>query len=148
LLGISFLGCTTLLVGLPPLSGFVAKFSLLAGLVPFVGGGGAPGWDGVDAARWTFVALLMLSGLAVLIAMTRAGVHAFWSPIEREVPRIAVVEMAPIAGLLLLCVALTLRAGPVMDYMETTARALHEPAGYVEGVLAAPRAQPAPEGEP
>jgi multicomponent K+:H+ antiporter subunit D len=53
--------------------------------------------------------------------------------------------MAPIAGLLLLCVTLTLRAGPVMDYMETTARALHDPVRYVEGVLAAPRAHAEPE---
>jgi multicomponent K+:H+ antiporter subunit D len=145
-LGISFLCCAVLLAGLPPLSGFVAKFSLLAGLVPFAGAGGTDGWNGVTGTSWTFVALLMLSGLAVLIAMTRAGVHSFWSPIEREVvPRVSVAEMAPIAGLLLLCVTLTLRAGPVMDYMETTARALHEPVRYVDSVLAAPRARPAAE---
>jgi multicomponent K+:H+ antiporter subunit D len=145
-LGISFLCCAVLLAGLPPLSGFVAKFSLLAGLVPFAGAGGADGWNGVTSTSWTFVALLMLSGLAVLIAMTRAGVHSFWSPIEREVvPRVSVAEMAPIAGLLLLCVTLTLRAGPVMDYMETTARALHEPVRYVDGVLGAPRARPQAE---
>jgi multicomponent K+:H+ antiporter subunit D len=145
LLGVSFLCCAALLAGLPPLSGFVAKFSLLAGLVPFAGPGGAPDGTGVDGASWAFVALLMLSGLAVLIAMTRAGVHAFWSPIEREVPKVSVVEMAPIAGLLLLCVTLTVQAGPVMDYMETTARALHVPVRYVDGVLATPRAQPQAE---
>jgi multicomponent K+:H+ antiporter subunit D len=143
LLGICFLACAALLAGLPPLSGFVGKFSLLAGLVPLAGPGGAPRGSGVDGASWAFVALLMLSGLAVLIAMTRAGVHAFWSPIEREeVPKVRVVEMAPIAGLLLLCVILTVQAGPVMEYMATTARTLHDPVRYVDGVLAAPRAQP------
>lgn len=145
LLGVSFLCCAVLLAGLPPLSGFIAKFSLLTGLVPLAGPGAANGSNDVGGASWTFVALLMLSGLAVLIAMTRAGVHSFWSPIEREVPRVSVVEMAPIAGLLLLCVTLTLRAGPVMDYMETTARALHDPVRYVEGVLATPQAQPQAE---
>jgi multicomponent K+:H+ antiporter subunit D len=145
LLGVCFLCCATLLAGLPPLSGFVAKFSLLAGLVPFAGPGGSAGGTGVDGASWAFVALLMLSGLAVLIALTRAGVHSFWSPIEREVPRVSVVEIAPIAGLLLLCLTLTLQAGPVMDYMETTARALHNPVRYVDGVLATPRAQPEAE---
>jgi multicomponent K+:H+ antiporter subunit D len=144
LLGVCFLCCATLLAGLPPLSGFVAKFSLLAGLVPFAGPGGAEG-TGVDGASWAFVALLMLSGLAVLIAMTRAGVHSFWSPIEREVPRVSVVEIAPIVGLLLLCVTLTVQAGPVMNYMETTARALHDPVRYVDGVLTTPRAQPQAE---
>jgi multicomponent K+:H+ antiporter subunit D len=145
LLGVCFLCCATLLAGLPPLSGFVAKFSLLAGLVPFAGPGGSAGGTGVDGASWAFVALLMLSGLGVLIALTRAGVHSFWSPIEREVPRVSVVEIAPIAGLLLLCLTLTLQAGPVMDYMETTARALHNPVRYVDGVLATPRAQPEAE---
>jgi multicomponent K+:H+ antiporter subunit D len=146
LLGVCFLCCATLLAGLPPLSGFVAKFSLLAGLVSFAGPGGAAEGTGVDGASWAFVALLMLSGLAVLIAMARAGVHAFWSPIEREnVPHVSVVEIAPVVGLLLLCVTLTVQAGPVMDFMETTARALHDPVRYVDGVLTTPRAQPETE---
>jgi multicomponent K+:H+ antiporter subunit D len=136
MLGICFLSCGVLLVGLPPLSGFVAKFALLAGLFQSAGPDGA---DTVAAATWAFVALLISSGLAALIAMTRAGIRSLWDSDEGHVPRIRVIEIAPVAGLLLLCAALTVQAGPVMTYMRATAQALHEPGLYVQDVLATPR---------
>jgi multicomponent K+:H+ antiporter subunit D len=128
LLGISFLACAVLLAGLPPLSGFIAKFALLSGLLQ------PAGTEGADGATWAFAGLVILSGLAVIIAMTRAGIHSLWD--DRSVPRVRVIEMAPVAALLLLCAVLTVRAGPAMHYLEATARALHDPAHYVRGVLA------------
>jgi len=92
----------------------------------------------VPAIDWGYVALMILSGLAALIAMLRAGINAFWAE-EREVPRVRVIEMAPVAVLLALTLMLTLQAGPAMRYMETTARALHSPIQYIDGVLSAPR---------
>ena len=86
--------------------------------------------------------MLILSGLAALIAMTRAGIRSLWDSDEEHVPRIRVIEMAPVAGLLLLCAALTVQAGPVMAYMQATARSLHEPGSYVQDVLATPRSLP------
>ena len=35
----------------------------------------------VDATSWTLMALLILSGLAVVIAMMRAGIRVFWVPV-------------------------------------------------------------------
>lgn len=139
ILGICFLSCAVLLAGLPPLSGFIAKFALLAGLFQSAGPDGA---DTVAGATWAFVALLILSGLAALIAMIRAGIRSLWDSEEDHVPRIGVIEMAPVAGLLLLCAALTVQAGPVMAYMQATARSLHEPGPYVQDVLATPRRLP------
>jgi multicomponent K+:H+ antiporter subunit D len=140
-LSLSFLSCAVLLAGLPPLSGFIAKFSLLSGLFQSAGPDGA---HVVSGASWTFVALLILSGLAALLAMARAGIRTLWVLDDRDVPRISVIEMAPVAGLLLLCMVLTVRAGPVMAYMEATARSLHDPVHYVRDVLAARPELPRP----
>ena len=124
LLGLAFIGCTLLVAGLPPLPGFVAKLSLLSGILA-----PQPG-----PIAWTLTAALLLSGLAAVIALGRAGVGIFWGA-DRSPPRILFVEMAPVAGLLLLCIALTIWAGPAMRYLQDTAGALHAPEVYVNAVL-------------
>lgn len=135
-LGICFAGCAVLLAGLPPLSGFIAKLAMLISLF-------APSVDGVSAsiptASWIFTALLILSGLAALLAMLRVGIRVFWAPIDATVPRVLVVEIVPPIFLLLLTLALTLQGGPVMQYMEKTARSVHAPAQYIGDVLSARR---------
>ena len=143
LLSLSFLGCALLLAGLPPLSGFIAKFAMLTALLNPSGAGGG---EAVPAASWALLALLILSGLTTLIAMTRAGIRAFWGPVERAVPRVRVIEIAPVAAFLLACAALTVKAEPAMRYMQEAASALHEPGDYIGSVLTAPRA-PGPRGE-
>ncbi|MBM6582253.1 hypothetical protein ILT44_18785, partial [Microvirga sp. BT689] len=55
------------------------------------------------------------------------------------VPRVRIIEMAPVLALLLLCLGLTVGGGPAMRYMEATTKALHTPKDYVEGVLGAQR---------
>ena len=75
------------------------------------------------------------SRLASIIAMTRAGVRIFWASEELSVPRVRVIEMAPIAALLALCLALTAAAGPAMRYLQDAAHALHAPASYIDSVL-------------
>ena len=134
ILGSSFIGCALLLAGLPPFSGFIAKFAMLTAMLDGAGS--------VSPTIWTIVALLMISGLASLIAMTRAGIRTFWVPSEQPVPRVAVIEVVPVTLLLLACLALTVGAGPVMRYMDATAGALVAPSGYIEGVLGAARVPP------
>ena len=136
-LGVCF-GCVALLLaGLPPHSGFIAKFAMLTGMLNLDGLGTTAG---VPPRTWLLVALIILSGLAALIAMLRAGINSFWAE-EREVPRVRIIEMAPVAVLLALTMALTLQAGPAMRYMDATMQALRSPQDYVTGVLSAPRAE-------
>jgi multicomponent K+:H+ antiporter subunit D len=125
LLALSYACCALLVAGLPPLPAFLAKVALLDALL-------AP--DPVPAAAWVLLALLSLSGLAAIIAMGRAGVRIFWAT-QRSVPRVRVIEMAPVAALLGLCFAFTVAAGPALRYLQDTAQALHAPRAYVGGVL-------------
>ncbi|PWL18974.1 monovalent cation/H+ antiporter subunit D [Falsochrobactrum shanghaiense] len=139
ILGTFFAICAILLIGLPPFSGFIAKFLLLAAV--FNGEGSTPQLAmPVSPASWVLITLILLSGLSALIAMTRTGIRTFWASLEGNVPRVLVREAVPIAGLLALCLALTVAAGPAMQYMDATARALHSPDDYIDSVLSAPRA--------
>jgi multicomponent K+:H+ antiporter subunit D len=138
-LGACFVACALLLIGLPPFSGFVAKLALLAALFAPAGPGAT---EGIPAANWIFTALLLVSGLAALLAMSRVGIRAFWAPVDAVVPRVHVVEFMPVILLLLLTLGLSAKGGPVMRYMEDTARAVHAPSAYVNSVLAAPRVPP------
>ncbi len=131
LLGLSFTACALLVAGLPPLPGFLAKLALLDAVL----NGDEPTAGPIGAPAWSLLALLVLSGLASLIATARAGMRIFWASQERPVPRVQVIEMAPIAALLLMLLAMTVAAGPVMRYLQDAAHALHAPHGYIDTVL-------------
>lgn len=126
LLGLGFTACAIMLAGLPPLAGFVGKFAMLNALFEA---------DRVPATSWTMLALLIGSGFATVIGMGRAGVRRFWAARDASMPRVRVVELVPIFGLLGLCAALTVQAGASMRYLDQAAQALHEPARYVDHVL-------------
>lgn len=132
ILGICFAACAILLSGLPPLSGFIAKFAMLSAMM----GTGAIGVP-PTAAIWTLIALVIMSGIAALISMTRAGIRTFWSSIEGTVPRVLVIEIVPVMFLLTLTLALTVQAGPAMQYMDATIRALNKPSLYIDAVKGA-----------
>ncbi|TAN29923.1 MAG: monovalent cation/H+ antiporter subunit D [Castellaniella sp.] len=128
-LGLSFFACALLIIGLPPLSGFVAKFSLLSAALR-TAEYGAPTLN-----VWLLVTAMLVSGLACLMALGRCGVRLFWIPETLQIPRLKIREIVPILILLSACGLLTVQAGPALDYLDDTAYYLNEPGRYVQAVL-------------
>lgn len=126
-LGMAFVSCVILTTGLPPLVGFLAKFSLISALL-----GPAIEQSSMDA--WLLIVSLLAAGFAGLIALTNRGIRSFWST-GRTTPRLRFIEAAPVAFLILLCLSMTILAGPVMEYLEQAAQWLHDPDGYIHAVM-------------
>ncbi|WP_064117574.1 monovalent cation/H+ antiporter subunit D [Pseudomonas fluorescens] len=142
-LGLGFIACALLIIGMPPLSGFIGKLSLIGALLNPQGlGTGAP----ISMAAWALLALLILSGLASLMAFSRLGIQRFWTPEERPSPLLRKLECAPIFLLLGLSIILTFKAEPLLRYTQATADALNNPQQYVMAVLGT-RAVPSPEAK-
>ncbi|HWH85861.1 MAG TPA: monovalent cation/H+ antiporter subunit D [Pseudomonas sp.] len=140
-LGLSFIACALLIIGMPPLSGFIGKLSLIGALLNPMGlGAEAP----LSVGAWGLLALLILTGLASLMAFSRLGIQRFWTPEERPSPLLRKLECAPIFLLLGLSIVLTFKAEPLLRYTQATADALNNPQQYVLAVLGT-RAVPSPQ---
>jgi len=115
------------LAGLPPLAGFLSKFMLLRASV------------GLEMLPWVY-AVVLGAGLLALIALTRSGSLVFFrtQSVTRAAagtPAAVAAELAPVGGLLLLLIGLSLAAGPVADYTQATATQLMQPDSYIQSVL-------------
>lgn len=128
-LGLAFICCALMITGFPPLAGFIAKFSLLQALVELAGVGTA------NTLIWSLVVLIVVSGLAGIISLMRLGVRTFWATSITTSLRLPVSEAVPIVALLLVCIGLTVQAGPVMGYLERTADGLLAPQHYQSTVI-------------
>jgi multicomponent K+:H+ antiporter subunit D len=123
ILAACFLGCGLLLAGLPPLSGFVAKFALLAPMLE----------HGTGATL--LFALTIAAGLCTVIAMARAGIQIFWADEDRGFPRVEPGETVSVVALLGICLVLTFVVAAPWDYLSATARQIHAPEHYIHAVL-------------
>jgi multicomponent K+:H+ antiporter subunit D len=149
-LGLSFIACTLVIAGMPPLPGFVGKILMLSALLNPLGLGNLA-IPPLGVAGWTLVTLLIVSGLAATIALSRSGIRYFWSyPEGRPAPRVRIVEGLPIGLMIAACILMTVRAEPVMSYLQATAEDLYAPSDYISSVLATrpvPSASLLKEGE-
>ena len=127
-LGLSFMGCSLVVAGLPPLSGFVAKFGMIMELFS--------SHSEVSMLKAiVFVALLLFSGAFAIVALMRLGVRAFWSSTVTEAPKLQLSEASPILLLLVACIGMALLAGPVRGYMDRTGADLYANQLYIEAVI-------------
>ncbi len=111
--------------GLPPLAGFTAKIYILQSAFAH------------PATAWVF-AMLLCSGLLVLVALTRAGSAIFWrtgnaSPTGARAP-----PLQATATTLLLSgtVALLVGGGAATAFTQATAAQLADRAAYIDAVMA------------
>jgi multicomponent Na+:H+ antiporter subunit D len=123
------------LAGLPPLSGFWAKLTIVQA--------------GLEAEAYLAVAAALGAGLLTLVSMTKIWNEAFWKPLPTDrtlapsTPSTAAL-VVPIALLASVTLAIGLYAEPLAVLAERSAAELLDPAGYVTAVLGAPPTDLAP----
>jgi multicomponent K+:H+ antiporter subunit D len=129
LFGGLFMITAILMAGLPPLSGFLGKFMLLRAALDH------------PALPWV-MAVVLISGLLALIALARTGsllfYRAYAASADSQSPNFdkpCFNELAPIVGLLGLCLVLTIWAEPVLEFANATALQLLQPYHYIHAVL-------------
>jgi multicomponent Na+:H+ antiporter subunit D len=119
------------LAGIPPLSGFFAKLTLVKA--------------GLELEQYAIVAAALIVGLLTLYSMTKIWAEVFWKPapdggdIDAARGEASALQdrllLVPIAALAIITVAIGLRAGDVFHVALGAARQLLDPAEYIAAVL-------------
>ena len=125
-LGLAFMASTLVIAGLPPLSGFIAKFGILHHLLDT---------NELSVLHWSLTALLILAGLGTIITMVRFGVRSFWVSHNEEPPKLKLTEATPVAGIIGVCVAMVVFAGPLSDLLERVAADAIDTPAYIDTVM-------------
>ncbi|HRP22949.1 MAG TPA: proton-conducting transporter membrane subunit [Thauera sp.] len=113
------------LAGIPPLSGFWAKFVLVKA--------------SLDASAWIAAAVALVTGIFTLLSMSKIWNEAFLKPHpagatgERSSAGLQPAIWA-VSVLAAMTVAIGLGAGPVMDYAIAAAEQLAAPQAYIQAV--------------
>jgi multicomponent Na+:H+ antiporter subunit D len=120
------------LAGIPPMSGFVAKLSLVQA--------------GLEAGAYLTVAVSLAVSLLTLFSMTKIWAGAFWgkpdaladdvkmtATVLRPLPNLMVW---PTAALVVLSLAYVAAAGPIYEVGLRAGELVSDPSPYIEAVLA------------
>lgn len=123
-IGIAFFIAALVVVGMPPLSGFVGKILILQAA------------EGMIEIAWVWPVIL-LSGLACLVAISRAGTTIFWRSTGTVSINAAISPLKLGAVALLLCASplLVVFGGPVIGYTDLAAAELHGRISLINTVL-------------
>lgn len=128
-LGIAYIIAALVMIGLPPLSGFIGKIGLLSNALKL------NNHEISDVHTWLLLAFVILSGLTALISYMRAGILKFWVPENINTPKLSFREAAPIVLLLSGCILMSIFANSVMGLMNNIALSLDEPFRYINAVM-------------
>jgi len=121
-LAVLFFAGAIAVAGMPPLSGAIGKALLLAAA------------EGMERA-WLWP-ILLLSGLAAIIALSRAGSTLFWrSTGEADGQRLAHRQWFGVAWLMAAAPLLVVLAGPLVNYTDATAAQLASPESLTRALL-------------
>lgn len=128
-LGVAYIITALVLIGLPPLSGFIGKIGLLSNALQL------NNHNLSDIHTWSLLIFVLLSGLAALISYMRAGILKFWVPERVSIPTLSFREVLPVILLLSACILISIFANPMMELMDNIAISLDEPFHYINAVM-------------
>lgn len=129
-----YFAAAIVMAGMPPLSGFLGKVLVLDA---------ARGSDDV-VLIW---AVILITSLVAIMGLARAGSVVFWKSYDASTTAatneagaefrdpVPTHPMIAVFALLGAVVAMTVLAGPMMDYAEATAAQLYDPSDYIAAVL-------------
>ncbi|ABI57435.1 Na+/H+ antiporter subunit D [Alkalilimnicola ehrlichii MLHE-1] len=129
-LGVLFLIPALSLAGLPPLSGFFAKFVIIRA--------------GLEAEEWVVTGIALLVGLLTLYSMIKIWAEAFWKAVPEHNQNAHRLESqdtqlwlmyTPIIGLALCTLFIGLYGQPIYELAAASAEQLIDPSQYIEAVL-------------
>ena len=131
ILSILFLIPALSLAGIPPLSGFFAKFIIIRA--------------GVEAEAWVVTGIALLVGLLTMYSMIKIWAEAFWkklpdstdgASLERGRTSGSLMLMyAPVIALAACTLFIGLNGQPIYEMAEFSASQLLDPSQYIEAVL-------------
>ena len=111
--------------GIPPLSGFWAKFSLIKETL-------------LTEHYWTAL-IALLVGIATLFSMTKIWAEAFWKKAEKAPEKRLPLHWsmtAPCIAMAAITLAIGLYANPLFAYANRAAEQMLDPRSYIEATLA------------
>jgi multicomponent Na+:H+ antiporter subunit D len=116
------------LAGLPPFSGFVGKFGLVAA--------------GFSAEQYVLVGVALVGSLFTLVSMVKIWTGIFWGEVmpeptrsERGILRHRPVEASATFACVAMGLAIAVAAGPIYDLCLRAAEGLVDPGSYVQAVI-------------
>ena len=133
-LALFFLIAAMSLAGMPPLSGFFAKLSLLRA--------------GLDVGQYVIVAVALAAGILTLFSMLKIWAEAFWKSPPGPQPVNANAGMPhldlrnwlfPVAFLAAITVLIGLGAGPAFNFALQAGEQLMDPSAYIQAVMGGAR---------